>query len=39
MAESDDYLITMEGISKSFPGVQALENVSFTSKKGRSMPW
>ncbi|MDY0020261.1 MAG: sugar ABC transporter ATP-binding protein, partial [Anaerolineae bacterium] len=34
MAESDDYLITMEDISKSFPGVQALENVSFTLKKG-----
>ncbi len=34
MTESDDYLITMEGISKSFPGVQALEDVSFTLKKG-----
>lgn len=34
MSESDDYLITMVGISKAFPGVQALENVDFTLKRG-----
>jgi simple sugar transport system ATP-binding protein len=34
MAESDNYLVTMEGISKSFPGVQALEDVNFTLKSG-----
>jgi len=33
MAESKD-IITMEGIHKSFPGVQALEDVDFTLKTG-----
>jgi simple sugar transport system ATP-binding protein len=33
MAESDDYIVTMESISKSFPGVQALEGVNFTLKR------
>jgi monosaccharide-transporting ATPase len=34
MAESDNYLATMEGIHKSFPGVQALEDVDFSLKRG-----
>jgi len=34
MAESDKDIITMEGIHKSFPGVQALEDVDFTLKRG-----
>lgn len=34
MAESNDYLVIMEGIYKSFPGVQALEDVNFSLKKG-----
>ena len=34
MSETNDYLLTMEGISKAFPGVQALENVDFTLKRG-----
>jgi monosaccharide-transporting ATPase len=34
MAESDTEIVTMMGISKYFPGVQALENVSFTLKRG-----
>jgi galactofuranose transport system ATP-binding protein len=34
MAESNNYIVTMEGISKSFPGVQALEDVDFTLRKG-----
>jgi monosaccharide-transporting ATPase len=34
MAESNGAIVTMEGISKSFPGVQALENVDFTLRKG-----
>jgi len=35
MAESNNNLIlTMTGISKAFPGVQALENVDFTLRKG-----
>jgi monosaccharide-transporting ATPase len=34
MAESDNYIVTMEGVSKSFPGVQALEDVFFNLKKG-----
>jgi ABC-type sugar transport system ATPase subunit len=29
-----DYLLEMKGISKSFPGVRALDNVSFSVKKG-----
>ncbi|MBN1314163.1 MAG: sugar ABC transporter ATP-binding protein [Anaerolineales bacterium] len=34
MEESENYLVIMEGISKSFPGVQALEDVDFSLKKG-----
>jgi simple sugar transport system ATP-binding protein len=34
MAESNNDLVTMAGIHKSFPGVQALENVDFTLKRG-----
>ena len=34
MAESNNHLVTMAGIHKSFPGVQALENVDFTLKRG-----
>ncbi len=34
MSETNDYILTMEGISKAFPGVQALEDVNFTLKRG-----
>jgi simple sugar transport system ATP-binding protein len=34
MAESNNDLVTMAGIYKSFPGVQALEAVDFTLKRG-----
>ncbi len=34
MAESNGAIVTMEGIFKSFPGVQALENVDFTLRRG-----
>src|SRR5512139_926400 len=34
MSETNDYLLAIEGISKAFPGVQALSNVDFTLKKG-----
>jgi galactofuranose transport system ATP-binding protein len=34
MSEPTQYLLKMEGISKSFPGVQALDDVSFFLKKG-----
>ncbi|MGD0174533.1 MAG: sugar ABC transporter ATP-binding protein [Anaerolineales bacterium] len=34
MSESGIDLVVMKGISKSFPGVQALENVDFTLRKG-----
>jgi len=34
MSESDQNILMMEGISKAFPGVQALDNVSLTLKKG-----
>src|SRR5918993_5068248 len=34
MAESDEFILVMDGISKDFLGVQALENVSLTLKKG-----
>ena len=34
MAESNHDLVTMKGIHKSFPGVQALEAVDFTLKSG-----
>src|SRR5512147_2766853 len=34
MTESDQIILSMEGISKAFPGVQALDNVSLTLRKG-----
>jgi monosaccharide-transporting ATPase len=34
MAESDNNLVTLKGIYKAFPGVQALEDVDFTLKRG-----
>jgi monosaccharide-transporting ATPase len=34
MSESNDYVLTMEGIDKAYPGVQALENVDFTLRRG-----
>src|SRR5215216_5159565 len=34
MSESDEYILVMDGINKSFPGVQALDNVSLTLKRG-----
>ncbi len=34
MAESNNDIVTMEGIYKAFPGVQALEDVNFALKKG-----
>jgi monosaccharide-transporting ATPase len=34
MAETNNLLVTMEGIYKSFPGVQALEDVDFSLEKG-----
>jgi monosaccharide-transporting ATPase len=34
MAETDGNLLTMKGISKYFPGVQALENVDFDLRPG-----
>jgi monosaccharide-transporting ATPase len=34
MSEPTEYLLQMEGISKFFPGVQALDDVSFFLKKG-----
>lgn len=34
MSEADQYILKMEGISKAFPGVQALDHVDFTLKKG-----
>jgi simple sugar transport system ATP-binding protein len=34
MAESNNDIVVMKGIYKSFPGVQALENVDFTLKRG-----
>ena len=35
MAESNKKdIIVLEGISKSFPGVQALENVAFSLRRG-----
>jgi len=34
MSESDQNLLVMEGISKAFPGVQALDDVSLTLKAG-----
>ena len=34
MSESDRLILEMDGISKAFPGVQALDNVSLTLKRG-----
>lgn len=34
MAETDNTILKMTGISKSFPGVQALENVDFSLSQG-----
>jgi monosaccharide-transporting ATPase len=34
MAEFNNNIVTMEGIYKSFPGVQALEDVDFSLKRG-----
>ncbi|MBN1303268.1 MAG: sugar ABC transporter ATP-binding protein [Anaerolineales bacterium] len=34
MSEANNYILTMEGIDMAFPGVQALENVDFTLKRG-----
>ena len=34
MAESSNDIVVMKGIYKSFPGVQALENVDFTLRRG-----
>lgn len=34
MAEPEQYLLVMEGIKKSFPGVQALDDVSLNLKRG-----
>lgn len=33
MSEANDYILTMEGISKAFPGVQALDDVDFALKR------
>ena len=30
----DDYILKVEGVSKSFPGVQALKDVSFCVRRG-----
>ncbi len=34
MSEANHFILTMEGISKAFPGVQALENVDFSLRRG-----
>ncbi len=34
MTKSNNEIVRMEGISKSFPGVQALENVDFSLLPG-----
>jgi galactofuranose transport system ATP-binding protein len=34
MAEANDTILTMKGIAKAFPGVQALEDVDFALRKG-----
>jgi galactofuranose transport system ATP-binding protein len=34
MAKADDFILTINGISKTFPGVTALENVDFSLKRG-----
>src|SRR5689334_9215879 len=34
MTKADNFILAMNGISKTFPGVNALENVDFTLKQG-----
>jgi simple sugar transport system ATP-binding protein len=34
MTDADDFVLTMKAISKSFPGVQALEDVDFSLRRG-----
>ena len=34
MSEANQIILAMDGISKAFPGVQALDNVSLTLKRG-----
>ena len=34
MSDLDQTILIMEGISKAFPGVQALDDVSITLKRG-----
>jgi len=34
MAESNNHILTMKGVYKAFPGVQALEDVDFALRKG-----
>ena len=34
MTNADDFILTMKAISKTFPGVNALENVDFSLKRG-----
>jgi galactofuranose transport system ATP-binding protein len=34
MTNANDFILTMNGISKTFPGVNALENVDFALKRG-----
>jgi galactofuranose transport system ATP-binding protein len=34
MAETNDFVLTMTGISKTFPGVNALDSVNFALKRG-----
>ena len=34
MTNTDDFILTMKDISKTFPGVNALENVEFSLKRG-----
>ena len=34
MTNANDFILAMNGISKTFPGVNALENVDFNLKRG-----
>ncbi len=34
MTNTNDFIVTMKGVSKTFPGVNALENVDFALKRG-----
>ena len=34
-----EYILEMQNITKEFPGVIALKNVSFEVKQGRSLLW